>query len=702
MLATFVALLCLMPAMAKTVINVTGKTATVIQSSTLYVGEVVLDGQQSFYYLYSEDLTNYQMVFDGVKSALLDFNGGMFSALVPSYVEWESEDKGLAVCSNADYTALMNSDWTSAANAGLACLNNVAVSSSSSNDLYETDADFAAMCSKYWDEDGAECVDNARNPWTFSGILGKLTATNTDNVTYSVEEGELVKHITRHIDYTCEAVTVIYTRVELSSPLTFEAVEDGTVTVAWDEYSTPTLDAIQYKLNDGEWTYATWDTPIDVAANDVICFRGNNGSCYDETIWAGFHLECSNDCYVYGNVMSLIDQDGYATNTTLTKPYAFYHLFNKHDWTENATILNHPTKDIVLPATTMTDNCYDGMFQDCKGITRAPELPAMSLAEWCYCAMFMNCSNLQAAPVLPATTLVNACYPDMFIGCTSLTAAPELPAATLAEGCYSSMFVGCSNLNYVKCLATDISADYCTANWLYNVAATGTFVKATDMTSWTVGPDADDNISGIPTGWTVRTDGEYTVTIPTSGIATFSASENVTIPAGLTAYTCTTYDNDASTISAQSISGGVIPAETGVLLRGTAGETYILTATADEAVAIDDNALVAVTVPTHVAATDGDYTNFMLKSEQFVKIADAPTTSKMPANKAYLQIATASLPTGDGRSITLVWDETTSINDLNITPQHPSPNTQIYNIQGRRVGQGYKGIVIENGKKYVK
>ena len=33
--------------------------------------------------------------------------------------------------------------------------------------------------------------------------------------------------------------------------------------------------------------------------------------------------------------------------------------------------------------------------------------------------------------------------------------------------------------------------------------------------------------------------------------------------------------------------------------------------------------------------------------------------------------------------------------------QHPSPNTQIYNLAGQRVNKGYKGIVIVNGKKYI-
>lgn len=99
--------------------------------------------------------------------------------------------------------------------------------------------------------------------------------------------------------------------------------------------------------------------------------------------------------------------------------------------------------------------------------------------------------------VLPATTLEQACYSGMFQGCTSLTTAPELPATTLAERCYYQMFRGCSSLNNITCLATDISANNCTTNWVNGVAASGTFTKAASMSSWTTGNN------GIPSGWTV-------------------------------------------------------------------------------------------------------------------------------------------------------------------------------------------------------
>jgi hypothetical protein len=85
----------------------------------------------------------------------------------------------------------------------------------------------------------------------------------------------------------------------------------------------------------------------------------------------------------------------------------------------------------------------------------------------------------------------------MFSYCTGLTQAPELPATTLVNFCYEGMFNSCSNLNYIKCLATDISADYCTSLWVDGVSSAGTFVKSYGV-NWTTGS------RGIPSGWTVE------------------------------------------------------------------------------------------------------------------------------------------------------------------------------------------------------
>ena len=112
--------------------------------------------------------------------------------------------------------------------------------------------------------------------------------------------------------------------------------------------------------------------------------------------------------------------------------------------------------------------------------------------------MFLNCTSLTTSPELPATTLTSNCYTAMFNGCSSLITAPELPATILVSFCYIAMFMNCTKLNYIKMLATDISANACLGNWVMGVSSTGTFVKDSNMTLLPTGS------SGIPEGWTVQ------------------------------------------------------------------------------------------------------------------------------------------------------------------------------------------------------
>ena len=230
---------------------------------------------------------------------------------------------------------------------------------------------------------------------------------------------------------------------------------------------------------------------------------------------------------VSGNSMSLIYGDDFEDKTSLEGyNYALGCLFAEPTNISNVTgegMLKNVSKDF-LPATTLADNCYMGMFMGCTSLTTppqlpattlkvacyhnmfvrctslttAPELPATTLASYCYSVMFWACTSLTTPPsILPATTLASYCYMGMFNGCTSLTTAPTLPATTLAENCYDSMFAGCTLLNYIKMLAIDISGSYSLNAWVYNVSPTGTFIKHPDMTTLSTGD------SGIPEGWEV-------------------------------------------------------------------------------------------------------------------------------------------------------------------------------------------------------
>lgn len=278
--------------------------------------------------------------------------------------------------------------------------------------------------------------------------------------------------------------------------LTFESLEDGNrfrfnMSVGIHSQSGTRYVAEPRTISastDGGQTWFEWTSNvggnrpiITINAGEKLLLKGENDSYADVIVDEyGTHIptcafEGEKNFKIYGNIMSMISGDNFAKNETITKDYAFYDFLNGKLTTESGVSAYFNVKDIsnlVLPATTLTKGCYYALFGQFASITTAPELPATSLADWC--------------------------YSNMFRGCASLTSAPELPATTLVDNCYYRMFAGCTSLNSVKCLATDISATNCTYRWLYDVADSGTFTKASSMSSWTTGT------SGIPTGWTVQ------------------------------------------------------------------------------------------------------------------------------------------------------------------------------------------------------
>ena len=237
----------------------------------------------------------------------------------------------------------------------------------------------------------------------------------------------------------------------------------------------------------------------------MACYQGMFQNCSSLAITPALPAtKLAGGCYYgmfYGtNVLPDCSNIDFASSTVVASG-GLKGLFSGTKVTDNDLERLLPKNDngrYYLPATTLGMNCYSYMFQDCTSLTTAPELPVTTLKFGCYSSMFKGCSNLTTAPALPATALETMCYKSMFAGCTSLTTAPALPATTLNFMSYDGMFSNCTSLNYIKCLATDISATYCTSNWVLNVASTGTFVKAASMNDWTEGNN------GIPTGWTVE------------------------------------------------------------------------------------------------------------------------------------------------------------------------------------------------------
>ena len=271
----------------------------------------------------------------------------------------------------------------------------------------------------------------------------------------------------------------------LSIPLTLEAVNSAATVTFKNKASGPVI----YKVNGGEEQTIAANTNGTItldAAGDKVEFFGDNatygGSGGSDTCT---QIKCSKACYVYGNIMSLVNSTAYETTNTLTDDNTFRYLFYY------GGIRNKAGYDLLLPATTLTKSCYSGMFWHCSGLTTAPELPATTLTNYCYSSMFNECTNLTEVPILSATTLANYCYSSMFSGCTSLVTAPSLPSTTLANSCYDSMFMNCTSLTTAPELPATNLARSCYYSMFYGCTS---LVTAPSLPSTTLANSCYDSM----------------------------------------------------------------------------------------------------------------------------------------------------------------------------------------------------------------
>ena len=196
---------------------------------------------------------------------------------------------------------------------------------------------------------------------------------------------------------------------------------------------------------------------------------------------------------------------------------------------------------------------------------------------------------------------------------------------------------------------------------------------------------------------------EVTPTIPSSGWGSYCSPYALDFSVAATeceAYVVSAYDVNNLTIT-YAKQTGIVPAGTGILLKGDAGATSIVVS--DEAgSAPAANELVGFTAATEYTKT-GD-TRYLGLSSGNWKEMNAGT---IPANKAVLEITAAELTTLQGKlasgdaKFTIIYDdgETDNITEVRGTKYEVR---DAYNLSGQRVGKDYKGIVIINGKKVVR
>ena len=278
--------------------------------------------------------------------------------------------------------------------------------------------------------------------------------------------------------------------------VTFTADAKQTFKITTKDYSIPNL---EYSVNNGKWATVEADTEVTFGGtNGDLRLRGTNinGTA---SLWNKYSTITFTDKTVKvactGDIRTLLNWKSYSTVDTQNARFCY--LFK-----DCAVLTSAPE----LPATTLSDFCYDGMFYGCTSLTAATELKATTLEYSCYGGMFYGCTSLTAATELKATTLENSCYSNMFSGCTSLTSAPELKATTLADYCYNGMFQGCTKLSTVTMLApsNQISEKaYCCNGWLNNAGTDETVSSRTLKIQDKAAYDVLENQSNLPANWQI-------------------------------------------------------------------------------------------------------------------------------------------------------------------------------------------------------
>lgn len=190
----------------------------------------------------------------------------------------------------------------------------------------------------------------------------------------------------------------------------------GDMTIGMQKTGSPNDYVIRYSADKMQWTTQTLSATTDIVTipagktyyfahgtDDVLSRISNNqDNCWSFTMTGTGTVEAG------GNTMSLLDA---TTQKTDLSSFAFVNLFKG---------CYKMTKAPKLPATSINERCYMGMFEG-TNITEAPELPAASVIKGSYQNMFKNCLNLETAPDLLATRVNWAGYQEMFYGCKKIT-----------------------------------------------------------------------------------------------------------------------------------------------------------------------------------------------------------------------------------------------------------------------------------------
>lgn len=207
------------------------------------------------------------------------------------------------------------------------------------------------------------------------------------------------------------------------------------------------------------------------------------------------------------------------------------------------------------------------------------------------------------------------------------------------------------------------------------------YFSGSDMGSWGLNTPAYFAFDNMKIGDAATAD----VTIGKGGYSTFVSESNMAVPVGVTAYYATAANDNA--VALEEITDGVIPAGAGVVLKGEEGKTYTFAETDAKASELAGNLMVGV-ADASTFTNDGHV--YVIATVDGVTAFYQYTGTTFPEGKAYLNMPGASVA-----KVKIVGNAT----GINSVSESKSMSESIYNLNGARVNENFKGIVVKNGKK---
>lgn len=167
----------------------------------------------------------------------------------------------------------------------------------------------------------------------------------------------------------------------------------------------------------------------------------------------------------------------------------------------------------------------------------------------------------------------------------------------------------------------------------------------------------------------------------------------VDIPSGVNAYYVTVEDN----VAHLNAIDGVIPANTGVILRSETVGPFEFNQTTNSAITdVTGNRLVGWISDRVVSGQSGNYYALNKKGDVvgfYVPKGTQDDTFTAKANKAYLKLDHSECV----KELPIFFDD--APDGIETIREQTCFGLGSYNLQGMKVGEGYKGLIINNGRK---